>query len=44
MLLWFKDLMDVTEKLLEEALDRIVETLGLWIVTSRNIHQIFKPV
>ena len=29
MLLWFKDLMDVTEKLVEEAQDRIVETLGL---------------
>ena len=29
MLLWFKDPVDVTEKLLEEALDRIVETLGL---------------
>ena len=43
MLLWFKDLMNVNKKLLEEKLDRIVETLGLWIVTSRNIHQIFKP-
>ena len=29
MLLWFKDLMNVNKKLLEEKLDRIVETLGL---------------
>ena len=53
MLLWFKDLMNVTEKLqfidptfqhsclvsssspLMNALDRSVERLGLWIVTSR---------
>ena len=53
MLLWFKDLMNVTEKLqfidptfqhsclvsssssLMNALERSVERLGLWIVTSR---------